>query len=160
MAYDGIYNPFNEAAEELRDDDDDDRQILVVYDDLMSEAYNSQIISTLFSKGRHYKISTILVLQSYFPSGSGRSVLPMVKNNANLQIFFMLRNTSEMALVSKKLEFNPKAREFFLDLIQKEVYGKKHGYVTVYMDETNRDARYRSNLVFEDGSQYETVYTK
>ena len=160
VAYDGIYNPFNEAAEELRDDDDDDRQILVVYDDLMSEAYNSQIISTLFSKGRHYKISTILVLQSYFPSGSGRSVLPMVKNNANLQIFFMLRNTSEMALVSKKLEFNTKAQQFFLDLIQREVYGKKHGYVTVYMDETNRDARYRSNLVFEDGSQYETVYTK
>ena len=154
--YDGIYDPFNEAAEESHDD----RQILVVYDDLMSEAYNSQIINNLFSRGRHYKISTVLVLQSYFPSGSGRSILPMVKNNANLQIFFMLRNPSEMGLVSKKLEFNPKAREFFLDLIQKEVYGKKHGYVTVYMDETNRDARYRSNLVFEDGSQYETVYTR
>ena len=84
----------------------------------------------------------------------------MVKNNANLQIFFMLRNTSEMALVSKKLEFNTKAQQFFLDLIQREVYGKKYGYVTVYMDETNPEARYRSNLVFEDGSQYETVYTK
>ena len=156
VTYDGIYDPFNEAAEESHDD----RQILVIYDDLMSEAYNSQIISSLFSKGRHYKISTILVLQSYFPSGSGRSVLPMVKNNANLQIFFMLRNTAEMSLVSKKLEFNTKSQQFFLDLIQREVYGKKHGYVTVYMDETNPEARYRSNLVFEDGSQYETVYTK
>ena len=152
----GIYDPFNEIADEC----EDGRQILIVYDDLMSEAYNSQIVNNLFSKGRHYNISTVLVLQSYFPSGSGRSILPMVKNNASLQIFFRLRNQAEMSLVAKKLEFDKKSQQFFLDLIQREVCGKKYGYLAVYMDETNLEARYRNNLVKDDGSEYETVYTK
>ena len=156
--YSDIYDPFNEVAEEC--EDDDDRQLLIIYDDLMSEACNSQTVNKLFSKGRHYKISTVLVLQSYFPSGTGRSILPMVKNNASLQIFFRLRNQAEMSLVAKKLEFDKKSQQFFLDLIQREVCGKKYGYVAVYMDETNLEARYRNNLVFEDSSEYETVYTK
>ena len=156
--HNGIYDPFHEAAEAAGDDDD--RQILIVYDDLMSEAYNSQVVNNLFSRGRHYNISTVLILQSYFPTGSGRSILPMVKNNASLQVFFRLRNQAEMSLVAKKLEFDKKSQQFFLDLIQREVCGKKYGYVAVYMDETNPEARYRSNLVFEDGSEYETVYTK
>ena len=154
----GIYDPFNEIAD--ADECEDGRQILIVYDDLMSEAYNSQIVNNLFSKGRHYNISTVLVLQSYFPSGSGRSILPMVKNNASLQIFFRLRNQAEMCLVAKKLEFDKKSQQFFLDLIQREVCGKKYGYLAVYMDETNLEARYRNNLVKDDGSEYETVYTK
>ena len=157
VRHEGIYDPFEEAAEDLQEDDD--RQILVVYDDLMSEAYNSQIISRLFSRGRHYRISTVLVLQSYFPSGSGRSVLPMVKNNASHQIFFKLRNQAEMCMVAKKLEFDKRKVQFFTDLIQREVYGKKYGYVAVYMDESNPEARYRNNLVGEDGSPHETVYT-
>ena len=156
--YTDIYDPFNEVAD--ADECEDDRQILIIYDDLMSEAYNSQTVNKLFSKGRHYKISTVLVLQSYFPSGAGRSILPMVKNNACLQIFFRLRNQAEMSLVAKKLEFDKKSQQFFLDLIQREVSGKKYGYVAVYMDETNLEARYRNNLVFDDGSEYETVYTK
>ena len=156
VRHEGIYDPFEEAAEDLQDD----RQILVVYDDLMSEAYNSQIINNLFSRGRHYKISTVLVLQSYFPSGSGRSILPMVKNNASIQIFFRLRNQAEMSMVARKLEFDKRNIQFFSDLIQREVYGKKYGYVAVYMDESNPEARYRSNLVFEDGSPHETIYTK
>ena len=154
----GIYDPFNEIAD--ADECEDGRQILIVYDDLMSEAYNSQIVNNLFSKGRHYNISTVLVLQSYFPSGSGRSILPMVKNNASLQIFFRLRNQAEMSLMAKKLEFDKKSQQFFLDLIQREVCGKKYGYLAVYMDETNLEARYRNNLVKDDGSEYETVYTK
>ena len=157
VRHEGIYDPFEEAAEDLQEDDD--RQILVVYDDLMSEAYNSQIISRLFSRGRHYRISTVLVLQSYFPSGSGRSVLPMVKNNASHQIFFKLRNQAEMSMVAKKLEFDKRNIQFFTDLIQREVYGKKYGYVAVFMDESNPEARYRNNLVGEDGSPHETVYT-
>ena len=119
--HDGIYDPFNEAADESHDDD---RQILVVYDDLMSEAYNSQMINNLFSRGRHYKISTVLVLQSYFPSGSGRSILPMVKNNASLQIFFRLRNQAEMSLVAKKLESDKKINSSFQTLFREKSMGR------------------------------------
>ena len=154
--YDTIQNPFKEQD----DDDDDKRGSLYVIDDLMSEAYNSQIVNDIFSKGRHHNISVILILQSYFPTGSAKSLIPQIKNNATIQIFFRLRNQSELVLAAKKLEFDKKSQEFFLDLIKREVCEKRYGYIATFLDELNPEGRYRNNLVFEDGSKYETVYTQ
>ena len=154
--YDTIQNPFKEQD----DDDDDKRGSLYVIDDLMSEAYNSQIVNDIFSKGRHHNISIILILQSYFPTGSAKSLIPQIKNNATIQIFFRLRNQSELVLAAKKLEFDKKSQEFFLDLIKREVCEKRYGYIATFLDELNPEGRYRNNLVFEDGSKYETVYTQ
>ena len=154
--YDTIQNPFKEQD----DDDDDKRGSLYVIDDLMSEAYNSQIVNDIFSKGRHHNISIILILQSYFPTGSAKSLIPQIKNNATIQIFFRLRNQSELVLAAKKLEFDKKSQEFFLDLIKREVCEKRYGYIATFLDELNPEGRYRNNLVFEDSSKYETVYTQ
>ena len=156
--YDTIHNPFKEQDDET--DDDAGRGCLYIIDDLMSEAYNSQVVNDIFSKGRHYNISVILVLQSYFPTGSGKSLIPQIKNNATIQIFFRLRNQSELALAAKKLEFDKKSQEFFLDLIKKEVCGKRYGYIAIFLDELNPEGRYRNNLVFDDKTEYETVYTQ
>ena len=129
--YDTIQNPFKE-----QDDDDDEtsggnaedeRGSLYIIDDLMSEAYNSQVVNDIFSKGRHHNISVILILQSYFPTGSAKSLIPQIKNNATIQIFFRLRNQSELALAAKKLEFDKKSQEFFLDLIKRQVCEKSMG---------------------------------
>ena len=154
--YDTIQNPFKEQD----DDDDDKRSSLYIIDDLMSEAYNSQVVNDIFSKGRHHNISIILILQSYFPTGSAKSLIPQIKNNATIQIFFRLRNQSELVLAAKKLEFDKKSQEFFLDLIKREVCEKRYGYIATFLDELNPEGRYRNNLVFEDGSKYETVYTQ
>ena len=154
--YDTIQNPFKEQD----DDDDDKRSSLYIIDDLMSEAYNSQVVNDIFSKGRHHNISVILILQSYFPTGSAKSLIPQIKNNATIQIFFRLRNQAELALVAKKLEFDKKSQEFFLDLIKKEVCGKRYGYIAIFLDELNPEGRYRNNLVFDDKTEYETVYTQ
>ena len=51
-------------------------------------------------------------------------------------------------------------REFLLELIKREVYNKKFGYIAVFMDENNQIARYRNNLAFEDGTSFETVHTR
>ena len=159
--YDTIQNPFKEQDEESDEDGDGGKaSVLYIIDDLQSEAYNSQVVNDIFSKGRHHNISVILVLQSYFPGGSSKSLIPQIKNNATIQIFFRLRNKSELALAAKKLEFDKKSQEFFLDLIKREVCQKRYGYIAAFLDELSPEARYRSNLVFDDGSKYETVYTQ
>ena len=64
--YDTIQNPFKEQDDETGGGDaDDERGSLYIIDDLMSEAYNSQVVNDIFSKGRHHNISVILILQLF-----------------------------------------------------------------------------------------------
>ena len=72
-----IYNPFQESG--------DSEPKLLILDDLMSEICSSQLVSKIFSKGRHLNLSTIILLQSFYPQGTSKSIVPMLKNNANLQ---------------------------------------------------------------------------
>lgn len=60
----------------------------------------------------------------------------------------------------KKIECEKKSQDFFLDLFKREVHCKSFGYVAVFMDESNQIGRFRTNLVFEDGTPYETVHFK
>ena len=146
-----IYDPFPQL-----DDSTDPRQTLLVLDDLMSEVVSSQLVSRIFSKGRHLSLSVIVILQSYYPQGSSKSIIPMVKNNSSIQLFFKLRNRSEMKLISKKIEFTKKNQHFFDSVVEQEIYQKRFGYLAVFMDEPI--AKYRNNLVFEDTLPYETVF--
>ena len=105
-----IYNPF---GDQFIEDQKDDRQTLIILDDVMNEAFNSQIVSKMYSRGRHINLSVILVLQSFFPQGAGKSLIPMIKNNASVQIFFKLRNQDEMKIAARKLECEKSRRTFF-----------------------------------------------
>lgn len=151
-----IYDPFTVVDTDI----EDKRQTLLILDDLMSESYNSQLVNRMFSKGRHLNLSIILILQSYYPQGASKSLIPQIKNNASIQIFFKLRNKSEMKSVARKLEYGKKGQDFFDELVEREIYGKKYGYITIFMDEHCQAAKYRNNLVFEDGTPFETIFTK
>ena len=118
-----IYDPFKDE-EYYKNTQQDKRGVLLILDDLMTEAYNSQIVNKCFSRGRHLNLSILLVLQSYFPTGRGRSILPMLRNSATCQIFFSLRNRSEMVNVSRSIECSKKYQKFFLDLLDSQVYQK------------------------------------
>ena len=122
----------------------------------MAEVYHSQLVSKIFSKGRHLNLSIIVILQSYYPQGSSKSIVPMLKNNSSIQIFFKLRNRSEMKLISKKFEHTTKNQNFFDTVIENEIYQKRFGYLAVFMDEPR--AKYRNNLIYEDSLPYETVF--
>ena len=63
-----------------------------------------------------------------------------------------------MKLVSKKLEHTKKGQDFFDELVEREIYSKKFGYLAVFMDENI--VKYRNNLIFGDGSPFETTFTK
>ena len=83
----------------------------------------------------------------------------MIKNNATVQVFFKLRNRGEMQLVARKLECDKKHQRLFLDMIESLVYCNKYGYLAIFMDESHK-AKFRSNLLFEDGTAYETVHVR
>ena len=63
-----------------------------------------------------------------------------------------------MGLLAKKFEYGLKSREFFNLLVEREIYQKKFGYLSMFMDDPN--AKYRNNLASEDGLNFETVFMK
>ena len=66
-----IFNPFTKFSQtELEKRKKSKQQTLLIYDDLQELVANSTVISELFSKGRHFNFSTIVILQSYFPQGA------------------------------------------------------------------------------------------
>lgn len=155
-----IFNPFQHMDPYDMKKNDTGRQLLLVYDDLMETVYKSPIISQIFSKGRHLGLSVILILQTYYPTGSGTSLMPQIKNNATIQIFTKCRSQSEIGSIASRLEYGKHDREFFVNLFKKLVLDKRYGYVAVFMDSSDSRVRYANNLIGEDGSPYLTVYIR
>ena len=153
-----IWDPFSNIDES--EINLDKRGILIFIDDLMTESCQSLLVSDIFSKGRHLNISVILVLQSYFPQSTARSLMPQIKNNSCVQILFKLRNKSETSIIGKKIESTKAGQSFFKNLIDREVYSKKFGYIAMFLDETCEETMYRNNLVKEDKTNCETVFCK
>ena len=59
--------------------------IIIVLDDMMDLAVDSQIISKLFTQGRHWNASVILLLQKAFPKGKRNT---SISRNAKYIILF------------------------------------------------------------------------
>merc|ERR1711895_60889 len=75
---DPIYNPFTEInSYELKLNKK--KQFLLILDDFMEVVYQSTIVSKIFSAGRHFQISCIILCQSFFPSGLGKNICPQKK---------------------------------------------------------------------------------
>ena len=152
-----IYDPFSDLDEiEMRKNGD--KQILTIYDDVMEYAVNSMSISNQFSRGRHKRISTIIIFQNYFPNMTSKSFMPMLRNNSSIQIFCKMRSVSEISMIARGIEFDKKSQKFFIDLIKNVVQNNKYAYIALFLDEFNSKLRYRSNLCSEDGTSYSTVY--
>ena len=75
---DNIYNPFFDI-DRYETIKFPNQQLLIVVDDLMQEVYKSEVVSQIFSKGRHLQISCVLILQAYCPSGSSTNIYPQIK---------------------------------------------------------------------------------
>lgn len=152
-----IFNPFLDL-DQYECQKHGDKMCLIIIDDLMDIAFKSTLVSQLFSKGRHINVSTILIMQSYFATGSGVNLLPQIKNNCTLQIFTKNRSLREMGMVASRLEHDKKSKSFFLDLYKKTVLQKRYGYLTVFLDCSDEKIKYANNLVGEDGSPYLTIF--
>ena len=115
----------------------------------------------IFTRGRHKKISVILLMQSYFPTSSGsRSLYPMIRNNTSVQIFCKMRNIGELNLIARRLEYDCASQQFLINLFKEEIQNKRYGYVIIFQDESNELLRYRNNFLSEDDTPYQTVFIK
>ena len=156
----GIYNPFREmdTYDLKKNRSDNNKTLLVIYDDLMETVYKSPTISKLFSKGRHYGISAIVLLQGYFPTGSGTNLWPQIRNNSTIQIFTKARSHSEIGNIAGRLEYGKKHKDFFVSLYKKLVQDKRFGYLAVMLDCSDNRLKYTTNIISEDGTQYHTQH--
>lgn len=153
-----IYNPFTELnSYEVKLNKK--RQFLLILDDLMEIVYQSPIVSKIFSAGRHYQISCIILCQSFFPSGKGTNIYPQIKNNSSIFIFTKLRSKNQIGNISRHLEEDKISQKFFVELYRKNVQNKKYGYITILLDVIDQ-LRYVTNLIGEDTSTYLTVHTQ
>ena len=156
----GIYDPWTEiGAYDLKKNKSKDKNLLVIFDDMMETIYRSAIVSKCFSKGRHFGISTIVLLQSYFPTGSGTNLWPQIRNNSTIQIFTKARSQGEIGNIASRLEYGKKYKDFFVALYKKLVQDKRYGYLLVMLDCSDYRLKYSTNVVYEDKSPYLTVHT-
>ena len=156
---DGIFDPFTEIEPYvLKKKKDENKQMLVIYDDMMEAVYKSPVVSKIFSKGRHLGVSSIVILQSYFPTGKGQNLFPQIKNNSTIQIFTKARSQGEIGMIAARLEFGKRYRDFFMQLFKKEVQEKRFGYLAVQLDCSDGRLKYYNNLVREDGTPYLTLF--
>ena len=156
---DEIFNPFNEfKIHELKKYK---RQVLLIYDDLQEVIFNSPIISKIFSQGRHRGFSVILLLQTYFPGGSGgKTLMPQIRANCTIQIFLKGSSYSEIGVVASKLTHGKSDREYFLSLFKDLVADARYGYLAVLMNPSDPRLSYVNNLLNENDFPFMTVHIK
>ena len=71
---------------------------VLVFDDLMSQATESPVLSKLFTQGRHRNASVILLLQNMFPKGKFNTD---ILRNAQYMVLF--RSPSDRKQIEKPL---------------------------------------------------------
>ncbi len=144
----------------MHENNDAGKQVLIIYDDLLDVVYKSDTISNLFVRGRHHNLSVIVILQTFFPKGSGLNLTATFKSNATHFLFTRNASMGELECISSKLEFNKECKKFFLNLFKKTVLAKRYGYLCVQLDVSNEFLKYMTNILFEDGSEFYTVHAR
>ena len=99
---------------------------LLVFDDLMSQATDSPVLSKFFTQGRHRNASTILLLQKMLPKGKFNTDI-----SRNAQYMVLFRNPSDRKQIDiMAVRIFAKDRPHFMKVYQ-HVTAKPYGYVLV-----------------------------
>lgn len=133
-------------------DNDTDEPMLIVIDDMMSEATSTKV-ADLFSKGSHHRNqSVILITQNLFHQGNcARDV------SLNTKYFCAFKN------VRDQLQFRHLARQLWPDMprelsrIYREATGRPYSYLLIDLNPTVHDSlRFRTDIF---NPEYSVVYT-
>ena len=118
-----------EFAQGLPDLSEDLREInpkfhnVLVFDDLMSKATDSPVLSTLFTQGRHRNASVILLLQNMFPNGKFNTDI-----SRNAQYMVLFRSPSDRKQ---------------MDIIAERIFAKdKSNFMSAYVNATEKPYGY------------------
>lgn len=131
---------------------DNDSHILVIYDDLFTESANSKIVSDMFTRGRHFMVSVILITQNiFFPGKYSRNI----SLNASHFILVKSRDLSQIETLGRQI-FGKQDSKKFVELYKK-VISQPYGYLLVDLgSNTPSTITLRGNIVHEP--PYEIVY--
>lgn len=97
-----------------------------VFDDLMSQATESPVLSLLFTQGRHRNASVILLLQNMFPKGKFNTDIR--RNAQYMMLFCSPSDRKQIGIVAERI-FD-KNRTAFMSAYTKETE-KPYGYVLI-----------------------------
>ena len=98
----------------------------LLFDDLMSQATESPVLSKLFTQGRHRNASTILLLQNMFPKGTFNTDIS--RNAQYMVLFRSLSDRKQIDIVAERIF--AKYRLNFMSAYG-SVTAKPYGYVLV-----------------------------
>ena len=99
---------------------------LMICDDIMSQVNNSPDLENLFTKGRHENVSTVLILQSLFYSGS---IMKTLRNNASYMVITAhLQDIQRLSAFASQLE--RKNSTYFNDVYD-DIMKDKYAYMFI-----------------------------
>ena len=125
---------------------------ILVFDDLMTQAKDSPVISKLFTQGRHRQASVILLLQNMFPKGKYNTD---ISRNATYKVLFRSPGDRKQIDIMAEQTF-AKDRPRFMNAYHQETH-QPFGYILV--DNHPRTTGNRQVLanVFDDCYTYPCI---
>lgn len=125
----------------------------VIIDDLMTESFNSKIVSELFTKGSHHrKISVILVTQNFFVRGKESRNISL---NAHYIVLFKNPRDKSTSFTIGRQMFPNNTKKFAT--IVSEATKAPHSYIMIDLrSETPEEVRLLTNVLGE--STYPVSY--
>ena len=143
-----------ELSEDLREINPEYNNILV-FDDLMSQASDSPVLSQLFTQGRHRNASVILLLQNMFPKGKFNTD---ISRNALYKVLFRSPGDRKQIDIMAEQTF-AKDRKNFMSAYVKET---EKPFEYIILDNHPRTAGDRQVIadVFEQCKSYPHISTQ
>ena len=128
---------------------------ILVFDDLMTQAMDSSVLSRLFTQGRHRNASVILLLQNMFPKGKFNTDI-----SRNAQYLVLFRSPSDRKQIDMIAErIFAKDQPNFMS-----VYGKlttqPYGYVLIDNQPKTHSQHQVVSHIFETCQCYPTISTQ
>ena len=128
---------------------------ILVFDDLMSQAIDSPVLSQLFTQGRHRNASVILLLQNMFPKGKYNTDIS--RNAQYLVLFRSPSDRKQIGIVAERIF--AKDRPNFMKAYVQET-AKPHGYVVIDNQPTTSNDKQVIADVFKQCKCYPYISTQ
>ena len=128
---------------------------ILVFDDLMSQAIDSPVLSQLFTQGRHRNASVILLLQNMFPKGKYNTDIS--RNAQYLVLFRSPSDRKQIGIVAERIF--AKDRPNFMSAYVQET-AKPHGYIVIDNQPTTSNDKQVVADVFKQCKSYPHISTQ
>ena len=128
---------------------------ILVFDDLMSQAIDSPVLSQLFTQGRHRNASVILLLQNMFPKGKYNTD---ISRNAQYVVLFRSPSDRKQMDIFAERTF-AKDRKNFMSAYAKETL-KPYGYILIDNQPKTTSEKQVVSEVFGKCKRYPPISTQ